>query len=159
MATGFVKGFEVIPGQIVFSEIDTTGTTNQATFGDSPGSELFSAIENPPLQTTDATPTESLVAIYDMPDHTVADVLVTVVAKEHGSANCWRQDFRGMYAREGGPAALVGALVPGTPGGAGLAAAATLIVDASNKIRVEVTGVAATDISWSITMDVQPVTP
>jgi hypothetical protein len=82
---------------------------------------------------------------------------VRVEAKQAASANCFRQDYRAVYTRNGTAPTINGSVVAGTAGGSGLAASATIAV-VGNTVLVTLTGVAATTIVWSVTMTVNPVT-
>ena len=109
------------------------------------------------LATTNATPTVFPNAQFTCPDLTSIDVVVTVLAKQLSSGLTYRNDFRATYFRNGTSLALVAssAVVAGTAVGT-LAASATLVLS-GNIVQVQVTGIAATNIDWSMTMQVQQV--
>ncbi len=112
------------------------------------------------LVTAGATPTNCATAVYAMPDLTLADVLITVTGKKAASADHYVQDFRGRYTRNGGAPVLSGAVIAGSNADASgtLSTATATLVISGNSIIPQVTGVAATNVTWSVTMQVQPVT-
>lgn len=110
------------------------------------------------LSTTDATPTAFSTGglPYTMPDKTACDVVVTIVGKQAASANMTCLDFRARYYRNGGSATLVGAIIAGSNQHTFSTETATVLLS-GNTIAPQVTGIAATSISWKATMQVQPV--
>jgi hypothetical protein len=110
------------------------------------------------LNTTGATPTV-FAQEYAMPDLTAADVVVTVLGVKVGSTDTFRQDYRACYNRNGSAPTLNGSIIIGAnPIGSGtLSTATATLVVSGNNVQVQVTGVAATDIDWSMTMQVQQV--
>ncbi len=132
---------------------------NTSSFSTDPNGKVLSFVE-PTFVTTNATPTNCATAIYAMPDLTLADIIVTVVGKKAASADHYVRDFRGRYTRNGGAPVLSGSVIAGSNVDASgtLATATATLVISGNNIVPQVTGVAATNITWSATLQVQPVT-
>jgi hypothetical protein len=107
------------------------------------------------LATTNATPTVFPNAQFTCPDLTTIDVVVTVLAKQLSSNNLFRNDYRATYYRNGGALTLQGSVSSGTAVGT-LLATATLVLS-SNTVQIQATGIAATNIDWSATMQIQQV--
>ena len=115
------------------------------------------SFKQPRFVTTDATPVDCSVAQWTMPDLTAADVIVKVMGKQAASALFFAGDFRIRVTRSGG-VPVFGALIPGSNQVALGAAAVTITNPSGNLVSPHVVGVVATNITWSVTMTVQPVT-
>lgn len=130
----------------------TSGTT---IFGANSNNKIINSSAR--ITTSSASPMTFPITEYTMPDLTTADVIVTVVAKVIGTSDSFVQDYRARYYRSGSPTTLIGTVINGTnPVGTGVlsTASATLVLN-FNTVEVQVTGIAATNIAWSCTMQVQ----
>lgn len=139
------------------TDVTIGAPTSPTTFGPSAAAEVTSYTAA--LATTGATPTIFTGAQFTCPDLTTIDVVVTVLGKKLASADTFCQDYRGRYYRNGGSLTLIGSVIAGpNPVGTGtLATAAATILLSGNVVAPQVTGVAATNIDWSVTMTVQQV--
>ena len=126
---------------------------NTAAFGTN---DAVLSYKEPRFVSTDATPYVTATALYPMPDLTAADVIVRAVGKQAASAIIFVGDYRIRATRNGG-APVLGTLIAGGNQVA-LGSAAVTIVASGNSIGVNVVGVAATNITWSISMEIHPVT-
>lgn len=107
------------------------------------------------VQTTDATVTTC--GSYTLPDKTVALVHAFVVSRTSGGVSAGYERV-GLFKREGGGAALVGAVA--TPFTAEEVAGWDCTLDVSgNDIRCRVSGAAATTIDWMSRLRVILLTP
>ena len=119
-------------------------------------SNAVQSLIEPPITTTNATPVNTASAVYAMPDLTAADVIVRVVAKQAASSNYGAFDLRVRAVRNGGAPSLDAVIAGGNQ--RALGAAAATIAASGNSLVVTLTGIAATTIVWSVTMEVHPVT-
>lgn len=147
-------GASYVTGLLPFTNL---GSTSSATFGTNANSQQAQVIDH--LSTTNATPATFAVAVFACPDLTSIDVVVTVLAKTIGSSDTFCQDYRARYFRNGGALTLIASVILGANpiGTGGLSTASATLVISGNSVEIQVTGVAATSINWSATMQVQQV--
>lgn len=155
------SGFSFTDDAVNDRQVVNLGNSTNQNFGTDPLNQtnVQSFIE-PAFATANATPKAAVSAVYAMPDLTMVDVVVTVVGKKAASADSFVQDYRARYTRNGTAPTIIGSIILGSnPVGTGtLSTASATLTVSGNSIVPQVTGVAATGITWTITMQVQPVT-
>lgn len=107
------------------------------------------------VQTTDATLTN--VFDQDIPDNSVYVMETLITGMESDGASRAKYHKQALLFRDGGGAAIQGSVQDIVPEIESNAAWASGIAVSSNAIRAQVTGVAVTNIDWSITLKLKSI--
>ena len=135
---------EFAGGQLWANQIDNMFNQSYRVFQ---GNKFF------PVDTTDATPDSTSTIDTLTADGDAAYVRVTIIARDPGSpAFVLEQHLGGTFYRSGGAVLVLNPILT-APALVGFTTAIAAIIVTGDVVAVEVTGEAATNITWSVTVD------